>query len=69
MKKISDPNLMTFQSQPQTSVSEDVLHIDSASKLTPEEIAKAVEHHNRKHKTEKVEKVASGTQFGKNDGR
>jgi hypothetical protein len=65
--KISDPKLMTLSSQSQSSVSDDVLHIDSASKLTPEEIAKAVEHHNRHHKKNKVQKVNSGVQFGKND--
>lgn len=64
--KISDPKPMTFNNQPQSAVSNDVLHIDSGSKLTPEEIAKALEHHSRKHKKDKVEKVAAGAQSGKN---
>ena len=65
--KISDPKLMTLESQPQSSVSDDVLHIEGASKLTPEEIAKAVAHHKRHHKKDKPEKVAANAQFGKNE--
>jgi hypothetical protein len=30
-------------------IKSDVLHSDNPSKLTPEEIAKAVAHHNRNH--------------------
>jgi hypothetical protein len=32
-----------------SSIANDVLHSDHPSKLTPEEIAKAVAHHNRHH--------------------
>jgi hypothetical protein len=32
-----------------TSVSSDVLHSENHSKLSPEEIAKALAHHNRHH--------------------
>jgi hypothetical protein len=32
-----------------TSVSSDVLHIASQSKLSPEEIAKAMAHHKKHH--------------------
>ena len=32
-----------------TSITDDVLHLGSASKLSAEEIAKAVAHHNRHH--------------------
>jgi hypothetical protein len=41
---------MNAGNQPQTSVSSDVLHIPSATKMTPEEIAKAVARHNKHHK-------------------
>ena len=67
--KISDPKVMTLENQSPSSVSDDVLHIDGARKLSPEEIAKAVEHHNRKHKKDRVEKGAAGDQFGENDNR
>ena len=30
-------------------IENDVLHIESQTRLTPEEIAKAVAHHNRHH--------------------
>ncbi len=32
-----------------SSVENDVLHLGAQSKLTPEEIAKAIAHHNRHH--------------------
>jgi hypothetical protein len=32
-----------------TSIKDDVLHLGSATKLSDEEIAKAVAHHNRHH--------------------
>lgn len=32
-----------------TAPANDVLHIEAKSKLTPEEIAKALAHHNRHH--------------------
>lgn len=31
------------------AITDDVLHLGSGSKLSPEEIAKAVAHHNRHH--------------------
>jgi hypothetical protein len=37
------------QKQPISSVSSDVLHFANQTKLTPEEIAKAVAHHKRHH--------------------
>lgn len=47
--QISNRN-MNAGSQPQTAASNDVLHIPSMTKLTPEEIAKAVARHNKHHK-------------------
>jgi hypothetical protein len=35
--------------QSSSSIGNDVLHNDSHSKLSPEEIAKALAHHNRHH--------------------
>jgi hypothetical protein len=32
------------------NIANDVLHIESQTKLSPEEIAKAQQRHNRKHK-------------------
>jgi hypothetical protein len=32
------------------AIKDDVLHSDAHSKLTPEEIAKAVAHHNKHHR-------------------
>lgn len=40
------------------SVQDDVLHSTDHSKLTPEEIAKAIAHHNKHHPQNKME--ASG---------
>jgi hypothetical protein len=51
-------NVMKQSTQPLTSVSDDVLHIPSTTKLTPEEVAKAVAHHNKHHK-DKVGKAAA----------
>ena len=54
---MANPNVMKQTTQPLTSVSNDVLHIPSVTKLTPEEVAKAVAHHNKHHK-DKVGKAA-----------
>jgi hypothetical protein len=35
--------------KPTVAPADDVLHIDAQSKLSPEEIAKALAHHNRHH--------------------
>jgi hypothetical protein len=45
--------------KPDTSVSNDVLHLGSQSKLSPEEIAKALAHHNRHHSGDQPEKAAA----------
>lgn len=54
---MANTNVMKQSTRPLTSVSDDVLHIPSTSKLSPEEIAKAVAHHNKHHK-DKVGKTA-----------
>ena len=38
------------QSKSEPSIANDVLHNEDHSKLTQEEIAKAVAHHNKRHK-------------------
>jgi hypothetical protein len=38
-----------------SAIKNDVLHPENHSKLTPEEIAKAVAHHNRHHKADHKE--------------
>jgi hypothetical protein len=53
---MQNSNAIQSSNQPATSVSDDVLHIPAVSKLTPEEVAKAVAHHN-KHSKEKPDKV------------
>ncbi len=62
--EISNSNAINSSNQPATSVSDDVLHIPAVSKLTPEEVAKAVAHHN-KHSKEKPGKVEQKAQAGK----
>jgi len=56
--KHADPNAMTLSNQSETSISDDVLHIPNTSKLTPEEIAKAVAHHERHHSKDKATRIA-----------
>jgi len=48
------------------SISEDVLHFENQTKLTPEEIAKAVAHHNRHH-GDKPQEVDPQKGAGKQD--
>ena len=62
--KHADPNVMTLENQPQSAISDDVLHFPSESKLTPEEIAKAIAHHNKHHK-DKPGNVAQNTKAAK----
>lgn len=40
------------QKQPAASVASDVLHFENHSRLTPEEIAKALAHHKKHHHDE-----------------
>ncbi len=49
-----------------SSLKDDVLHSTDHSKLTPEEIAKAIAHHNRHHPREKAEMMSAKS--GKNPG-
>lgn len=44
--------------KPTFDASNDVLHIPPQSKLTPEEVAKAVAHHNRHHTSDKQQEPA-----------
>jgi hypothetical protein len=57
------------QKQSAPSIQDDVLHSTGHSKLTPEEIAKAVEHHNRHHPKEKLETAGTGKNAAKKKGK
>ena len=48
-----------------TPITDDVLHLGSATKLSDEEIAKAVAHHNRHHGGDKTQDAAAKTATGK----
>jgi hypothetical protein len=48
-----------------TSIKDDVLHLGSATKLSDEEIAKALAHHNRHHGGSKPEDAAAQAATGK----
>ena len=48
-----------------TAITDDVLHLGSATKLSDEEIAKAVAHHNRHHGGDKTQNAAAKTATGK----
>ena len=45
--------------KPENPIADDVLHLGSPSHLTPEEIAKAVAHHNRHHSGDQPEQAAA----------
>jgi hypothetical protein len=47
------------------SIANDVLHLGSPSKLSPEEIAKAVAHHKRHHGGDQPRQAAGKTSGGK----
>ena len=49
-----------------TLIEDDALHLGSGTKLTAEEIAKAVAHHNRHHGGEKPKDAAAQAATGKN---
>lgn len=55
------------QSKSDPSIANDVLHSDNHSKLTPEEIAKAVAHHQKHHPEERQQNPAKSGQ-GKKQG-
>ena len=44
--------------QPDPAIESDVLHIESKSKLSAEEIAKAIAHHNRHHGGDQPQQAA-----------
>jgi hypothetical protein len=48
-----------------SSITSDVLHLGSGSKLSAEEIAKAVAHHNRHHSGDQPKQAAAKTSGGK----
>jgi hypothetical protein len=53
------------QNQSNTAVANDVLHNDHPTKLSAEEIAKALAHHNKRHAAEQSKKDAPKTAPGK----
>jgi len=48
-----------------TSIKDDVLHLGSPTKLSDEEIAKALAHHNRHHSGDKPQKAEAKSAPGK----
>ena len=50
---------------PDTSVTDDVLHLGSPTKLSDEAIAKALAHHNRHHGGDKTQDAAAQPATGK----
>jgi hypothetical protein len=55
--------------EPNKSITDDVLHLGSQSKLSPEEIAKALAHHNRHHGGGEAEKTAANAGAGKKQNK
>lgn len=49
-----EPNISDME------IAKDVLHNEDHSKLTQEEIAKALAHHNKRHKDEPQQKAPQG---------
>jgi hypothetical protein len=54
--------------KPDTEITNDVLHIENQSKLSPEAIAKAVAHHEKNHKGDRKENGAVSIDSGKRPG-
>jgi hypothetical protein len=52
-------------SKTDSSIANDVLHLGSSSKLSPEEIAKALAHHKRHHSGDQPGQAAAKTSGGK----
>ena len=48
-----------------TAITDDVLHLGSPTKLTDEDIAKAVAHHNKHHGGDKTQEAAAQAATGK----
>jgi hypothetical protein len=55
----------TTQNSASSSVSEDVLHLGSPTKLSAEEVAKAIAHHNRHHSGDQPQQAAAKNAQGK----
>jgi hypothetical protein len=51
--------------KPDTAIGNDVLHLGTESKLTPEEIAKAIAHHNKHHSGNPAPDAAANAGAGK----
>ncbi|MGP8271972.1 MAG: hypothetical protein ACLQLH_18080 [Terracidiphilus sp.] len=51
--------------KPDNSIANDVLHLGSQSKLSPEEIAKAIAHHKRHHSGDQPQQAAAKAGGGK----
>jgi hypothetical protein len=51
--------------KPDNSIANDVLHLGSASHLSPEEIAKAIAHHKRHHSGDQPQQAAAKAAGGK----
>jgi len=62
--QIPNPNEVRPIDQLPKSATNDVLHIPPERKMTPEEIAKAVAHHNKHHK-EKTAKDGPAPKAGR----
>jgi hypothetical protein len=60
---VREQSMETAKSDP--AISSDVLHLGSESKLTPEQIAKAVAHHNRHHGSNPPQAAAAQSGAGK----
>jgi hypothetical protein len=61
----ADSKSPTANSSASSSVSDDVLHLGSPTKLSAEEIAKAIAHHNRHHQGDQPQKAPAKTAPGK----
>lgn len=63
-----EPN-QSKQNQSKSAIADDVLHNPEHSRLTPEEIAKAVAHHKKHHPEGSPRNAASKQGPGKRQGR
>jgi hypothetical protein len=54
--------------KPDPAIEKDVLHNEDHSRLTPEEVAKAIAHHNKKHKGDANQNAQKKGQPGKKQG-
>ena len=54
--------------KPDPAIERDVLHNEDHSKLTPEEVAKAIAHHNKRHEGVASQNAQKKGQPGKKQG-